>query len=79
MEKQPDVANGKPKLSVPNGVNGDLKVPAEKVAAAPPAVTYAAKVAQNQKAATEKPVLANQKAPTEKPVLANGAVKTAVA
>jgi hypothetical protein len=64
VEKQPDLANGKPKSSVPNGVNGDPKVPVEKVAA-PPAVTYAAKVAQ--------------KPATEKPVHANGAVKTAVA
>jgi hypothetical protein len=63
-EKQPDLANGKPKSSAPNGVKGDLKVPAEKVAA-PPAVTYAAKVAQ--------------KPATEKPALANGTVKTAVA
>jgi hypothetical protein len=63
-EKQPDLANGKPKSSVPNGVNADQKVPAEKVAA-PPAVTYAAKVAQ--------------KPAPEKPVVANGSAKTAVA
>jgi len=63
-EKQPDLANGKPKTSVPNGVNGDVKVPVEKPVA-PPAVTYAAKVAQ--------------KPATEKPVLANGAAKTVVA
>jgi hypothetical protein len=49
---------------VPNGVNADQKVPAEKVAA-PPAVTYAAKVAQ--------------KPAPEKPVVANGSAKTAVA
>jgi len=44
-EKQQDVVNGKPKASVLNGVNADVKVPAEK-ATPPPAVTYAAKVAQ---------------------------------
>uniref|UniRef100_A0A0E0CVF0 YTH domain-containing family protein n=1 Tax=Oryza meridionalis TaxID=40149 RepID=A0A0E0CVF0_9ORYZ len=52
-EKQQDAATAKPKL--PNGVNGELKVPAENGTA--PAVTYAAKVAQT--AATEKPALAN--------------------
>jgi hypothetical protein len=62
-EKQQDAVNGNPKLSVPNGVNGELKVPAENGAAAPVA-TYAAKVAQTA---------------AEKPELTNGAVKTALA
>jgi hypothetical protein len=62
-EKQQDAVSGKPKLSVPNGVNGELKVPAENGAAAPVA-TYAAKVAQTA---------------AEKPELTNGAVKTALA
>ncbi|KAG8100796.1 hypothetical protein GUJ93_ZPchr0013g34559 [Zizania palustris] len=53
-EKQQDGSDGKPKLSVPNGVNGEPKVPAEN--GAPPVATYAAKVAQTT---TEKPVLAN--------------------
>lgn len=52
-EKQQDAATAKPKL--PNGVNGELKVPAENGTA--PVVTYAAKVAQTT--ATEKPALAN--------------------
>ncbi|XP_037426122.1 YTH domain-containing protein ECT4-like isoform X6 [Triticum dicoccoides] len=73
-EKQQDAVNGKPKSPVANGVNGDAKVPAEKAAAAaPPAVTYAAKVAQT--AAAEKKPVATEK----KPVVANGAVKTGVA
>jgi hypothetical protein len=74
-EKQQDVVNGKPKASVPNGVNADVKVLAEK-AAAPPAVTYAAKVAQ-----TAAPVKVAQPAaaPEKKPAAANGAVKTGVA
>ncbi|XP_040377500.1 YTH domain-containing protein ECT4-like isoform X1 [Oryza brachyantha] len=54
-EKQQETANVKPKLLVANGINGELKVPAENGTA--PVVTYAAKVAQT--AATEKPVLAN--------------------
>ncbi|XP_062209943.1 YTH domain-containing protein ECT4-like isoform X2 [Phragmites australis] len=58
-EQQQEVANGKPKLSVPNGVNGELKVPAENGIA--PVATYAAKVAQT---ATEKPILANGVAKT---------------
>ncbi|KAG2554630.1 YTH domain-containing protein ECT4-like isoform X4 [Panicum virgatum] len=53
-EQQQEVANGKPKPSVPNGVNGEVKAPMENGAA--PAVSYAAKVAQT---ATEKPALAN--------------------
>eukprot|EP00494_Astrolonche_serrata_P029162 UN29429 len=73
-EKQQDAVNGKPKSPVANGVNGDAKVPAEKAAAAaPPAVTYAAKVAQT--AVAEKKPVATEK----KPVVANGAVKTGVA
>jgi len=53
-EQQQEVANGKPKPSVPNGVNGEVKAPMENGAA--PAVSYAAKVAQT---ATEKPALTN--------------------
>ena len=53
-KQQQEVANGKPKPSVPNGVNGEVKAPMENGAA--PAVSYAAKVAQT---ATEKPALAN--------------------
>ncbi|KAK3148328.1 hypothetical protein QOZ80_3BG0293680 [Eleusine coracana subsp. coracana] len=53
-EQNQEVANGKPKISVPNGVNGDLKAPTETVAA--PIATYASKVAQS---AAEKPVVAN--------------------
>ncbi|KAK3150530.1 hypothetical protein QOZ80_3AG0234330 [Eleusine coracana subsp. coracana] len=53
-EQNQEVANGKPKISVPNGVNGDLKAPTENVAA--PVATYASKVAQS---AAEKPVVAN--------------------
>lgn len=61
-EQQHEVANGKPKPTVPNGVNGhngEVKAPSEKGTA--PVVSYAAKVAQT---ATEKPVLANGVAKT---------------
>ncbi|PUZ42756.1 hypothetical protein GQ55_9G608000 [Panicum hallii var. hallii] len=58
-EQQQEVANGKPKPSVSNGVNGEVKAPTEN--GAPPAVSYAAKVAQT---ATEKPALANGVAKT---------------
>lgn len=59
-EQQQEVANGKPKPSIPNGVAVEVKAPAEN-GATTPAVSYAAKVAQ---IATVKPVLANGVAKT---------------
>jgi hypothetical protein len=53
-EQHQDVVNGKPKISLPNGVNGELKAPTENGDA--PVATYASKVAQS---VAEKPVLAN--------------------
>jgi YTH domain-containing family protein len=53
-EQQQEVANGKPKITVPNGVNGELKAPTGNGAA--PVATYASKVTQS---APEKHVLAN--------------------
>jgi hypothetical protein len=53
-EQQQEVANGKPKITVPNGVNGELKAPTGNGAA--PVATYASKVTQS---APEKRVLTN--------------------
>ncbi|CAN6285605.1 unnamed protein product [Urochloa humidicola] len=58
-EQQQEVANGKPKPSVPNDVNAEVKAPTENGTAPP--VSYAAKVAQT---ATEKPFVANGVAKT---------------
>ncbi|TVU48324.1 hypothetical protein EJB05_07957, partial [Eragrostis curvula] len=52
-EQKLEVVNGKPKISTPNGINGELKAPAENAA---PVATYASKVAQS---IAEKSVVAN--------------------